>query len=240
MKIHSENDKSYVKNLVEPYSLDLILAKSSKDIQEIGSNFLLAFADIKYHPFVIKNNGVWCIFVSDQKTSEMIMSGGTELTNIYEVTYLNVLQRIKFIQRLNDEHLIFSTSDIKFKMDVDCSKLIQNGRKIEDNEVCAFLDEYQEKKIYPTDELIKLYVHKFKTTDEIRYKWQQIVNWIAIAIAVITAFFSLMLTKCTQTTLNKEQLDDIRCTINTNQKEISNRLDSIIVSNNNRHSYIKK
>lgn len=207
MKIYSENDKSYVKNLVEPYSLDLILTRCSKETQEIGSNFLMSFDDLKYHPCVIKDDGAWGIF--NQRSAEKNTDDKDKLGNIYEITYLNVIQRIKFIQRLNDEHLIFSTSDIKKIMKINKNNFIQRGRKIEDNEICAFLDEYQNKKIYPTDELIRMYNNKFKTTDEIRYNRQVKISTIGIIVAILSALSSLYLNKCTSTKIDNKEMNTV-------------------------------
>lgn len=224
MKITSKNDKSFVRLLITPYVFDRLLVDISNKDEEIGLYFYAVFYDLKYHPIVFKHEGVWCINVNSEIIPDKIKNDETLLNNAYERMYLDVLQRINFIQRLSNEHLIFSTSDTQKCYIPNIDKLLPFARKIEDKNLCRILDDYERVKLYPTDELLGMLTNKFRTTDEIHFSKQYYISIFAVLVAVI---LPIVLNKCTSTSIDEQQMTRIVSAINSEQRVVEDLKDSL-------------
>ena len=233
MKIKSPTDKKFISHIVALYSIDNILTGISDKEQEMGTYFLHSFADLRYHPVVFKHEGIWCINIHNDVILQNIKDDEGRMNNIYEYLYANVLGRINLIDRLQDEHLIYLSTDIKKKYSVNITALLPEARKIEDPCLCELLDKFENTKIYPSDELCRLVANGFKSEDEKKYWKQYYLSVFAVIVAIV---LPIILNKCTSTKIDEEQVERIINVISeNNKKEVTetgqNKIMSLPVTN---------
>ena len=211
MKIQSHKDKDFIRQLVALYSIDNTLTDISDKEQEMGTYFLHSFADLRFHPIVFKHEDVWCINIHRDAIPQKIKDDEGKMGNVYESLYVNVLERINLIERLRDEHLIYLSTDIKKKYSINIPELLPEARKIEDPRLCKLLDKFENTKIYPSDELIRLVANGFKSDDEKKY-WKQ--YYLSIFAVLVAIALPIILNKCTSTKIDEEQIETIVKVIN--------------------------
>ena len=177
----------------------------------MGTYFLHSFADLKFHPIVFKHEGVWCINIHKDAVPQKIKDDEGKMCNIYERLYVNVMGRINLIERLQDEHLIYLSTDIKKKYSIKIPELLPEARKIEDPRLCELLDKLENTKIYPSDELCRLVANGFKSDDEKKY-WKQ--YYLSIFAVMVAIALPIILNRCTSTKIDEEQIERIVKVIN--------------------------
>lgn len=230
MKIQSNKDKNFIRQLVALYSIDNILTDISDKEQEMGTYFLHSFADLRFHPIVFKHEDVWCINIHRNAIPQEIKDDEGKMGNIYESLYVNVLERINLIERLQDQHLIYLSTDIKKKYSINIPELLPEARKIEDPRLCELLDKFENTKIYPSDELIRLVANGFKSDDEKKY-WKQ--YYLSIFAVLVAIALPIILNKCTSTKIDEEQIETIVKVINEKnlpEEKECEKEDSLILS----------
>lgn len=215
MKIQSTTDQNFIRQLVALYNIDSIIVGISDKEQELGTYFLQAFADLKFHPVVFKHENVWCINIHKDSISPMIKEDESKMANIYELLYAMVLERINLIEKLQKEHLIYLSKDIKNVYSVNIPMLLPEARKIEDLRLCELLDKFENTKIYPSDELCRLVANGFKSEDEKKYWKQYYLSVFAVLVAIA---LPIILNKCTSTKIDEEQIEQIIRVISENNK----------------------
>ena len=217
MNIQSPIDKDFIRQIVALYSIDNILTDISEKEQEMGTYFLHYFADLRYHPVVFKHEGVWCININKEAISQKVREYEGKMNNVYEILYASVLRRINLIERLQCEHLIYLSTDIKKVHSVNVLELLPEARKIEDSHLCELLDKFENTKIYPSDELCRLVANDFKSEDEKKYQKQYILSIIAVLVAIV---LPIILNKCTTTKIDEEQIERIINIVGESNKNI--------------------
>lgn len=227
MKIQTERDKKFIRQLVTSYNIDYILTGISDKEQEMGTYFLCSFADLKLHPIVFKHEGVWCVNIHKNAIPSKIKEDEEKMANVYELLYVNVLARINLIERLQKESLVYISTDIKKKYTIDLTTLLSEARKIEDFRLCELLDKFENTKIYPTDELCRLVANNFKSEDEKKYWMQYRLSIFAVLVAIA---LPILLNKCASTRIDEQQIDIIKSVIretNLKQQQEVKLMDSI-------------
>ena len=230
MNIQSSIDKDYIRHVVALYSMDSILTNISDTEQEMGTYFLHSFADLRFHPVVFKHEGVWCINIHKDAIPQNIREDVGKMNNVYESLYASVLRRINLIERLQSEHLIYLSTDIKKVYSVNQSVLLPEARKIEDPRLCELLDKFENTKIYLSDELCRLVANGFKSDDEKKYRKQYYLSVFAVFVAIA---LPIILNKCTSTKIDEEQIERIVKVVSESHNQIimnSEQIDSTALS----------
>ncbi len=214
MKIKSQIDQNFLSQIVGLYSIDSILARVSEKEQEIGTYFYQLFSDLLFHPIVFKYEGIWFINVN-KNTISVRKIEEKKLANIYEIVYVEVLERINLLERLHNEHLIYFSEDLKKDSNINIKELLPESRKIEDSKLCELLNKYENTKIYPSSDLCRLVANGFQSDDEKKYWMQYYLSIIAVFVAIA---LPIILNKCTSTKIDEAQIERIIQKIEDQQK----------------------
>lgn len=246
----SDDDKKTVELIINKYKESLASCSDYKELAEIGYEF----TELVTWGLGNVNIRTWkeyaaIVFYDPEITKTIPFEQQKKLSNKYSPKYIRILQRIYFIRNLiasqlvviNSNSLLFTLFEIK-----DDELALRFPLK--EVSMSNFIKEYHEARILPTSELQELFNNNFKDEEQIRYEKQiRIANrglkkanysiWISLLGLIIAVIVPFIINACTTNTINNEQIIEMKHSIETNQKEISNRLDKLVktteYSNNN-------
>lgn len=235
----SDDDKKTVERIINIYKESLASCSTNRGLADIGYEFTaLVTWGKETVDFWACNNGMKMVFF------DRFYEPKEKLLNEFSPKYIRVLQRIHFIKNLYDSRLIVMNTDTCL-FDVPPNDWKENVLRfhINENSITKFIKEYYRARILPTYELQELFNNNFKDEEQIRYEKQlkkaNYSIWISLLGLIIAVIVPFIINACTTNTINNEQIIEMKHSIETNQKEISNRLDKLVKTTKHPNNNIK-
>lgn len=164
-------------------------------------------------------------------------------TNTVYPQFIQLIQSIYFIRQLYDNRLILILRDWEnnyIEKEFNPSDCIPYYFK--DNSILEFVQFARDCEVLPTEELIQLCHHKFRTPEQIRFRNNSIISWIAISVSFLIGILSpWLMTEFSKTSIEPTQLETIINAIPERVDEVrlnQEQMDSItsIIKNMSQHN----
>lgn len=160
-------------------------------------------------------------------------------TNTVYPQFIQLIQSIYFIRQLYENRLILLLRDWENN---HTEKEFNPNDSIpyyfKDNSILEFIQFVRECEILPTEELIQLCNQKFRTPEQIRFRINSIISWIAIGASFLIGILSpWLMTNFSKTSIERTQLDTILNAIPRQVDEVKlnqEQMDSILIILNKR------
>lgn len=244
----SDDEKLIIKLIVNKYKDSLVSCSDKNELAEIGYKFAeLVTCDFSHVYFCDLEGYATIVFCDERINRSMSSEQQLQLSNEYSPKHIRILQRIYFIKNLIDSRLIVMNNDPcpSELPEIEDTRLALRF-PVKEESISNFIKEYHEARMLPTFELEKIFKNNFKDDEQIRYENQLTIANTELNIAkkqlkkancsIIISIFGLiiavvvpcLLNTFTTNKINNEQIIEVKNSLQINQKEISNRLDTIV------------